>query len=80
MCRINILPVFKPDEFYIVEKFKENRRMAKPHYQQRGTVTEATAPEPEPEPESPPEPEGEPEPSSTSKDESGNESTIIDLT
>ena len=54
--------------------------MENPHYQQHGTVTEATAPAPEREPAGPLEPESEPEPPSTSEDESGNKSTIIDLT
>ena len=70
MCRIEFLPVFKPDEFYCVEKLKENRRSANLHNQQRGSVSQAT--------EGPPEPESEPESSDTSDDESEDE-TAPDL-
>ena len=86
--------MFKPDDFYCVQRFKENRRIANRHYQQRVAPAEATATVAEvPEwiphtPEHSPEPSdtsGEewiphtPEPSDTSGEESGNE-RIIDLT
>ena len=82
MCRIEFLPVFKPDEFYCVERFKENRRMANPHYQQRVSVVEATATAPEVPEWVPHTPDYDPEPLSTSEDESvnGSENAIIDLT
>ena len=75
LCRIEFLPVFKPDDFYCVQRFKENRRIANRHYQQRVAPAEATATVAEV-PEWIPHT---PEPSDTSGEESGNE-RIIDLT